>query len=55
MHQNSSTKFVDSSNIARFRALLQSETDPDRREILLELLALEEARHLEQMIPLGTA
>ena len=39
--------YIASQNIARFKALLQEETHPDKRSILLRLLANEVARHPE--------
>ena len=33
--------FIAAQNIARFKALLQKETHPDKRRILLQLLANE--------------
>ncbi|MEO8321353.1 MAG: hypothetical protein ABJA75_05350 [Bradyrhizobium sp.] len=43
--------FVATQNIVRFRALLAVETHPDKREILIELLAQEEAKHLAASRP----
>jgi hypothetical protein len=39
--------FVATQNIARFKAQLREETHPDKRRILLQLLANEVARHPE--------
>lgn len=39
--------FVETQNIARFRALLKTETRPQERKVLVQLLADEEARHTE--------
>lgn len=37
--------FIETQNIARFKALLETETDPDKRRIIKQLLAEEEAKH----------
>ena len=36
--------FMETQNIARFKLLLETETHPDKRKILLQLLAEEEAK-----------
>ena len=36
--------FVAEQNILRYRALLETETDPDKRAILARLLASQEAK-----------
>ena len=46
MPRNPLTNFVETQNIARFRALLAVESHPDKRKILIELLAQEEAKHM---------
>ncbi len=45
--------FVETQNIARFRALLAVENHPDKRKILIELLAQEEAKHMASSMPDG--
>lgn len=37
--------FVETQNIARFRALLETEMLPHERKVLIQLLAEEEAKH----------
>ena len=37
-------KFIDTQNIVHFKRLLETETHPDKRKILLQLLAEEEAK-----------
>jgi len=39
--------YVATQNIARFKAQLREETHPDKRRILLQLLANEVAKHRE--------
>lgn len=39
--------YIATQNIARFKALLREEKDPDKRRILLQLLADEVAKHPE--------
>lgn len=42
--------FIETHNIAHFKLLLETETHPDKRKILLQLLAEEEAKraaHIE--------
>jgi hypothetical protein len=36
--------FVETENIAHFKALLETETNPDKRRVLQKLLADEEAK-----------
>ena len=36
--------FIETQNIAHFKLLLETETHPDKRKILLQLLAEEEAK-----------
>ncbi len=43
--------YIAGQNIARFKALLREETHPDKRKILLQLLANEVARHPEAVQP----
>jgi len=38
------SNFVETQNIARFKALLVAEQHPDKRQILIQLLADEEAK-----------
>ncbi len=45
--------FVETQNIARFRALLAAETHPDKRKVLTELWAQEEAKHMGEPRPSG--
>jgi hypothetical protein len=49
--------YVIEANIRRFRALLESETAPDKREVLSRLLADEEAKlaAMQATGPLPTA
>lgn len=44
MLHNALASFVETQNIARFRALLETETHPDKRNILLRLLQQEEVK-----------
>ena len=37
-------RFIDTQNIVHFKRLLETETHPDKRKILLQLLAEEEAK-----------
>lgn len=37
--------FIETQNIARFKALLETEADPERRRVIQQLLAEEEAKH----------
>ena len=39
--------YIATQNIARFKARLRDETHPDKRRILLQLLANEVAKHPE--------
>lgn len=39
--------FIETENIARFKALLVTENDPHKRDTLLKLLEAEEAKHAE--------
>jgi len=41
---NSTKAFVERQNVARYIDLIKAETDPVRRELLLKLLAAEEAK-----------
>jgi hypothetical protein len=36
--------FIETQNISHFKALLQSEVDPDKRRVLVQLLANEQAK-----------
>lgn len=38
--------FIETQNISRFKLLLETETHPDKRKILLQLLAEEEAKRI---------
>ena len=38
--------FIETRNISRFKLLLETETHPDKRKILLQLLAEEEAKRI---------
>jgi hypothetical protein len=44
---NAMETYVASQNISRFKELLRQETHPDKRRILLQLLANEVAKHPE--------
>jgi chromosomal replication initiation ATPase DnaA len=44
MSHDELANFVETQNIARFRALLETETHPDKREILIRLLQQEQAK-----------
>ncbi len=41
--------FVETQNIARFKVLLETESDPDKRRVIKQLLAEEEAKHAARM------
>jgi hypothetical protein len=41
--------YIATQNIARFKAQLREETHPDKRRILLQLLANEVAKHPEAL------
>lgn len=41
--------YIATQNIARFKAQLREETHPDKRKILLQLLANEVAKHPESV------
>ena len=45
MPQNNFADFVETENIARYKTLLETETHPDKRQILIRLLADEEVKH----------
>jgi hypothetical protein len=53
MPRDALANFVETRNIAHFRALLAVENHPDKRKILIELLAQEEAKHLSGSMPDG--
>jgi len=55
MQQDRLTNFVETQNIARFRALLAEETHPDKRRILIQLLAEAEQKHMTASKPDGSA
>ena len=38
--------FIETQNIVHFKRLLETETQPDKRKILLQLLAEEEAKFI---------
>jgi hypothetical protein len=40
--------FIETQNIAHFKALLKAETDADKRSVLLRLLAKEEVKLAEE-------
>lgn len=37
--------FIETENIARFKVLLETEANPEKRRVLKQLLADEEAKH----------
>jgi len=41
--------FIETENIALFKLLLQTESHPDKRKILLQLLAEEKAKHIARV------
>jgi hypothetical protein len=44
MPDSALANFIETQNIARFRALLETETDPEKRRVLLRLLEQERAK-----------
>ena len=47
MTEDAMKTYIATQNIARFKAQLRAETHPDKRAILLRLLANEVAKHPE--------
>lgn len=45
MPDNTLANFIETENIAYFGKLLKTEVHPDKRRILIQLLAEEEAKH----------
>jgi hypothetical protein len=45
MPDNALANFIETENIAYFSKLLKTEAHPDKRRILIQLLAEEEAKH----------
>jgi len=41
--------FIETQNIAHFKLLLKTETHPDKRKILQQLLAEENAKHIARV------
>jgi hypothetical protein len=51
---NAMETFIATQNIAHFKALLRKETHPDKRQILLQLLANEREKLADPLRPAET-